>query len=211
LYFLRTKDNTYLIQLRDVSDSLDKLPVQLALSGQLIKPIPRSRLLELGKRKQLVQLVPRAEGEEGEEADDQSDQGVFDAAAFVDEGSQSQSKKILDIGSFSQLQDAVARTGMVANVDLIAHVRDREFRCQNYPKAFQVIEGLFGKFSAAATQRETKLRQQDIDIASGKLKMSPKALMEKRARDVAESQQVDRARNRFLRVLEGLRVLMRGD
>jgi hypothetical protein len=33
--------------------------------------------------------------------------------------------------------------------------------------------------------------------------------MQKRARDIAESQLIDRARSKFLRVLEGLRVLMR--
>ena len=51
----------------------------------------------------------------------------------------------------------------------------------------------------------------DIDLASGKIKMSPKALMEKRSRDTAETQLVERARNRFLRVLDALRVLMRNE
>ena len=116
---------------------------------------------------------------------------------------------MLDIGTFSQLHDAAVRTGLVANADLIAHVRDREFRRRDYQKAFQVIEGLFGKFSAEATKRDQRLRRLDADLASGKVKMSPKALMEKRARDIAETQLVERARNRFLRVLDALRVLMR--
>ena len=51
----------------------------------------------------------------------------------------------------------------------------------------------------------------DADLASGKVRMSPKALMEKRARDIAETQLIERARNRFLRVLDALRVLMRNE
>ena len=47
------------------------------------------------------------------------------------------------------------------------------------------------------------------DIASGRIKMSPKHLQEKRARDRAQTQAIERARNRFLRVLDGLRILIK--
>ena len=113
------------------------------------------------------------------------------------------------MAAFSQLLDAAQRSGLVPNADLIAHTRDREFRRKQYQKAFQLIEGLFGKFTAASIQRDQRLRKEEMDIASGKLRISPKKLMEKRARDTAESQLVSRAHSKFLRVLEGLRVLMR--
>ncbi len=115
----------------------------------------------------------------------------------------------IDKGTFTQLFDAAQRSGLVANADLIAHTRDREFRLKDYQKAFQLMEGLFGKFTGLAIQREQRLRREELDIAAGKLQMSPKQLMEKRARDIAESQLVDRARSKFLRLLEGLRIMMR--
>ncbi len=205
LYFLRSKEHTYLIQVTNVDPGSDAIAIHLALSGQRMKPISQGRFLEMGKRQSLARLVPK----KGEGAGDSSGMGKFLDELPSDSGYDSHASEVLDIGAFSQLLDAAQRCGLVANADLITHVRDREFRRQDYQKAFQVIEVVFGKFSAAATQREQRLRREDLDIASGKVRMSPKKLMEKRARDVAESQRVDRARSKFLRVLEGLRVLMR--
>ncbi len=208
LYFLRGKELTYLIQLRDVSDECDELPVQLALSGQMMQPISRAKFLAMGQRNTLVWLVPKGEGvsDESNELQQVLETSVTNVSAAETHGTE-----ILDIGSFSQLHDAAKRSGLVPNVDLIAHVRDREFRCGDYQKAFQVIEGVHGKFAAASMQRAQRLRREDVDIASGKLRMSTKDLLEKRARDIAENQLVERARIRFTRVLEGLRVLMKGD
>ncbi len=204
LYFLRGKEHTYLIQIQDVTPGGDEMPIQLALSGQLMKPISKQKFLDLGNRRSLVRLVPKQQ----DSVDDSSNTHEILRESRDDTNAEPQRSEILDIGSFTQLLDAAERSGLIANAGLIAHVRDREFRRKDYQKAFQVIEGLFGKFSAAATQRDQRLRREDLDIASGKVRMSPKKLMEKRARDVAETQCVDRARNRFLRVLEGLRVLM---
>ena len=149
LYLLRGKEHTYLIQISDVSAELEELPVRLALSGQQMQPIARSKVLEMGQRKSFVHLVPKAEGQ----ADDEMQQVLEDSLAGAkDDGSQE--IELLDIGTFSQLHDAAVRTGLVANADLIAHVRDREFRTRDYQKAFQVIEGLFGKFSSEATKRD---------------------------------------------------------
>ena len=204
LYFLRGKEHTYLIQIQDVTPGGDKMPIQLALSGQLMKPISKQKLLDLGNRRTLLRLVPKQQ----DSVDDSSNTHEILSESRDDSDAEPQRSEVLDIGSFTQLLDAAERSGLVTNAGLIAHVRDREFRRKDYQKAFQVIEGLFGKFSAAATQRDQRLRRENLDIASGKVRMSPKQLMEKRARDVAETQCVDRARNRFLRVLEGLRVLM---
>ncbi len=206
LYYLRGKEHTYLIQVKNVAAEGDDLPVQLALSGQPMQPISRARFLEMGQRKRLVRLVPK--GDEPIEASAEM-QHVLEETISDDD--KSNEVEILDIGTFTQLHDAARRSGLVANVDVIAHVRDREFRRCDYQKAFQGIEGAFGKFSVAASQRAQRLRREEVDIASGKLRMSTKELMAKRARDIAETQIVDRARNRFLRVLEGLRVLMQSD
>jgi len=71
-----------------------------------------------------------------------------------------------------------------------------------------VIENVYGKFSAAATARQQRLRREDMDIKSGKTKMSTKEILAKRARDRAETQVIERTRSRFSRVMEGLRVLV---
>ena len=115
---------------------------------------------------------------------------------------------VLEMGAFTQLLDAAIRCQLVSGTDLIAYIRDREFRMGDYTKAFQLIEGLFGKFTIAANQRQQRLRREDVDIASGRIVMSPKELQAKRARDSAQNQLVDRCRGRFMRVMEGLRVLI---
>ncbi len=204
LYFLRTKEQTYLVQVTQSVPDAAEISVRVALSGQQMKPLSRQRFLEMGKRQSLVRLVPRTENSEDDEQ-----AGHILEEIVTDSSDESRETEVLDVASFSQLLDAAHRSGLVVNADLISQVRDREFRRKDYQKAFQIIETLFGKFSAAATQRDQRLRREDMDIASGKVRMSPKELMEKRARDIAQNQLVDRARNRFLRVLEGLRVLMR--
>lgn len=118
-------------------------------------------------------------------------------------------EQVLDIGAFTQLMDAAQRSRLVAGAERIGHIRDREFRMEKFQEASQLIENMFGKFIAAATRRTQTLRQEELDIASGRLKLSPKDLQAKRARETAETQAIERARNRFTRVLEGLRILIR--
>lgn len=117
-------------------------------------------------------------------------------------------QNVLDMGAFSQLLSAAQRSGLVSGADQIGHVRDREFRMGHYDQAFQAIDSLFSRFSANASQRIQRISREDSDIASGRVKMSPKDLQAKRARDRMQSQEVDRATRRFQVVLEGLRVLM---
>ncbi len=205
LYFVRSKEQVYLVCVTESDGEREQVSIRVALSGQRMRPIPLSKFLEMGKRQSLVRLVPKG----SEPTSDAEGAAKILEDLSADAGSESHGNEVLDTGSFSQLLDAALRSGLVANADLIAQVRDSEFRRKNYQKAFQILEVLYGKFSAAATQRDQKLRRENVDIASGKVRMSPKQLMEKRARDIAETQLVDRARIRFMRVLEGLRVLMR--
>jgi hypothetical protein len=207
LYYLHGKEQTYLIVVPSGEPSEEQIPIVLALSGQIMQPIAKRKFLELGKQLRLVRLVPKSA------VDAATSDEVGDAWAASEEQGHSvveaPEQGLIDKGTFSQLHDAAQRSGLVPNADVIAYTRDREFRLKDYPKAFQAMEGLYGKFCTAATQREQRLRREDLDIAAGKIQISPKQLMEKRARDIAENQLVDRARSRFLRVLEGLRVMMR--
>jgi len=207
LYYLHGKEQTYLIVVPGSEPSDEQIPMTLALSGQVMQPIARRKLLEMGQQLRLVRLVPKtaAEAATTDEIGDAWALSEGQGRSVVEAPEQG----LIDKGTFSQLHDAAQRSGLVPNADVIAYTRDREFRMKDYQKAFQAIEGLYGKFCTAATQRDQRLRREDLDIAAGRIQISPKQLMEKRARDIAENQLVDRARSRFLRVLEGLRVMMR--
>ena len=163
LYYLRGKEHAYLICVSEVEPGQEMVPIRLALSGQVMKPISKQKFLELGMRQKLLRLVPKA----ADSAGSQDDAGDLLAEPRQDsrrsEGMSDDD--ILDKGAFSQLLDAAQRSGLVPNANLIAHTRDREFRLRHYQKAFQVIEGLYGKFSAAAMQREQRLKREDMDIA----------------------------------------------
>jgi hypothetical protein len=207
LYYLHGKEQTYLIVVPGGELSEEQIPITLALSGQVMQPIARRKFLEMGAKLRLVRLVPKtaedvATTDEIGDAWAQSEEQGHSVVEAPEQG-------LIDKGTFSQLHDAAQRSGLVPNADVIAYTRDREFRLKDYQKAFQAIEGLYGKFCTAATQRDQRLRREDLDIAAGRIQISPKQLMEKRARDIAENQLVDRARSRFLRVLEGLRVMTR--
>ena len=78
----------------------------------------------------------------------------------------------------------------------------------NYDLAFQSIDAVFARFNSNSIQRSQRLTREDADIASGRVKISPKDLLAKRTRDRVQNQEIERARRRFQIVLEGLRVLM---
>ncbi|MBL6725101.1 MAG: hypothetical protein ISQ09_08425, partial [Rubripirellula sp.] len=115
---------------------------------------------------------------------------------------------VLDLGSFSQLLTSAQRSGLVPNADQIGYVRDKEFRLGIYDKAFQSIDMMHNRFLADAGQRQARLTREDVDIAAGRIKISPRELQAKRARDRVQTQEIDRAKRRFQVVLEGLRILM---
>ena len=116
--------------------------------------------------------------------------------------------RILDVGALSQLVDAAQRCGLVPGISTIIQVRDCEFRLGRHRQALQLIESLYQSFNGRVTQRSQQLAREEADIASGRLKMSPKELQAKRLRDNQQTQYIERARTRFSRVLEGLRTLV---
>ena len=117
--------------------------------------------------------------------------------------------QILDVGSFSQLIDAAQRSGLVPGIATIIQVRDCEFRLGRYQQALQLIESQLQGFVGRAAQRTQQLAREDLDIASGRIRMSGRELQIKRQRDRQQTQAVDRARTRFSRVVEGLRTLVK--
>ena len=117
--------------------------------------------------------------------------------------------RILDVGAFSLLIDAAQRTGLVPGIATIVQVRDCEFRLGRHWQALQLMESLQQGFLAGVSQRAQRLAREATDIAAGRVKMSPRELQMKRSRDLQQSQCIDRARTRFARVVDGLRVLVK--
>ncbi len=206
LYYLRGKDHDHLIVIDDQRPASDTIHLKLALTGKPIKPLSKKDFLRLGDMQKLFVLAPLNGLVEDVEPDSFE---VEQVESPIDDDDRIDDEKFLDMGAFNHLLDAAKRCGLVPDADVIAHVRDREFRKGDYLKSFQLIERLNGKFSAAATQRQQRLKRDEIDIKSGKIRMSPKELQAKRVRDTAESQRVERARSKFVRVMEGLRVLVK--
>ena len=131
-----------------------------------------------------------------------------EAIEYASKLSIQQRDQILDAGAFSQLIDAAQRSGIVPGIALIIQVRDCEFRLGKYHQALQLIESLLSAFVGSATQRTQRLKREEQDIASGRVKMSPKDMQAKRARDNKESELIERTRTRFTRVLEGIRAII---
>jgi len=115
---------------------------------------------------------------------------------------------IIDVGAFSLLVDAAQRCGLIPGVATIIQVRDCEFRLGRYRQALALMESMLQGFLVAISQRTQRLAREEIDIASGRVKMTPRELQLKRARDTQQSQAIDRAQTRFARVVEGLRTLV---
>jgi hypothetical protein len=116
--------------------------------------------------------------------------------------------KILDMGAFTQLLDAAQRSGIVPGSGMIIQVRDCEYRLGKYNKALQMMETLYTSFIGAETQRLQRLQREEIEITSGRKKMTQRELQAKRIMDLQNTQAIDRAKVRFQRVLEGLRGLL---
>ncbi|MEZ6091872.1 MAG: hypothetical protein R3C05_28480 [Pirellulaceae bacterium] len=217
LHFIDGGTQTYLATIRN-SDNPQRVRLKSAITGDRLRTIDLPTYLKLAKHDKAVRLDSLTS--EASEASkrfpagqskgrDASEPSHDDAVAASSLQESAEVSKILDKGAFSQLADAANRTGLCAQVDLITHVRDREFRMGNFQDALQTMEAVHAKFTAAVTSYQAKLRQEEAAIQSGKLKMSPKDLQAKRMRDTAQGQLIQRAQNRFSRVLDGLRVLLR--
>ncbi len=210
----------------------------LAVEGQKIKPFALTKFRTYGRDGKITWLKPKkpnlksTQSPNGDRvatkpaivepapSPDQSNEPF--TSKFVDSDSQqadateeiaggldaAERDTILDMGAFSQLAEAAQRTGIVPGVSTIIQLRDCEFRLGRYQQALQTMEGLFGAFTGAAQQRTQRLAREDAEIASGKLKISPKDLQAKRIRDKTTNDAIDRARGRFMRVLDGLRLVI---
>jgi hypothetical protein len=200
LYFIHTGDQSLLVRTPAIEESAAILAVVNAVDDRPVKPFSREAFLKLGARRKMVLLTTRqAEGGESDPesgGDQQSDrEEVSD-------------QSVLDMGAFSQLLSAAQRSGLVSGADQIGHVRDREFRMGKYDRAFQMIEAIYGRFMASSSHRAQQLSREDAEIGAGRIKISPKDLLAKRARDRQQTREIDRANRRFQVVLEGLRILM---
>lgn len=117
------------------------------------------------------------------------------------------SSAVLDASAFTQLFTAAQQSGLLPNADAIIGVRDREFPQKRYQKALDTLEQLYVQLTSKAAKRVDALRRQETQYRAGVLKMSPKEWQTKLRKDTEQTQIIERARRRFARVLDGLRVL----
>lgn len=207
VYFIRTSQQMFLVRSPAILDDGEPIRLTSLADRQNLQPFSRSDFLKLGTRRKMVLLTKRLllDGSDLEAGSNADVVPKGDANDSADESTTPDGG--LDMGTFSQLLMAAQRSGICSGADQIGHVRDREFRLQKYDLAFQSINALYSQFSAAANSRTQALTREDADIASGRIKISPKDLQAKRTRDRMQSQEVERAGRRFQVVLEGLRVL----
>lgn len=210
LYLIRTDQQNFLVCTPSEDQIASSFVVASVVDDRKIKPFSRSEFLELGTRSKMVLLIRNPERqvldrEPVKEESEHDGNAEIKPDVAADESAE---VRVMDMGTFSQLLTSAQRCGLVPGADQIGHVRDREFRKGQYDLAFQTIDSLFTRFSAAASQRTQRLAKEDADISSGRIKISPKDLQAKRSRDRTEGQEVERAKRRFQVVLEGLRVLM---
>ncbi len=184
-----------------------------AIDGSSLKPLPleKVRLSIVKSKLHLLILKPRNPllGDSTATEDrDLRDLQSQNPSEYTSKLSIQQRDQILDAGAFSQLIDAAQRSGIVPGIALMIQVRDCEFRLGKYHQALQLIESLLSTFVGSVAQRTQRLKREEQDIASGRVKMSPKDMQAKRARDNKESELIERTRTRFTRVLEGIRAII---
>jgi hypothetical protein len=213
LYYIRTSDSGYLVRTPSADEMGATITLVTVVDDRPIKPFKRKKFLKLGTTRKMVLLTRKApEAESASETSEHSPESANASSGTSDNGDSkddSSPNNIIDMAAFSQLLTAAQRSGLVSGADQIGHIRDREFQQGKFDLAFQAMDSIFSRFMASANQRAQRLRQEDADIANGRLKISPKDLLAKRARDRAQTQEVDRAQRRFQVVIEGLRVLMK--
>ena len=208
VYCYKSKLGLDLIQVEsDESEKSEKseefdaeaVPLILALTGGKQRPASFEALVSLGRNQKLHRLAPKTKREDTvAPSETSSRKHVFTGHP--------ENSSISD-ASFTHLLSAVEKSGFDINTHAIVDARNREFKVGRYQKAFDIIEILYKRFSTEADRRAQRLRQEETKYRSGKLKMSPKDWQNKKARDIAETQRVERARRHFTHVLGGLRVL----
>jgi hypothetical protein len=113
----------------------------------------------------------------------------------------------LDKMMFAQLLTAAQQSGIVANHDVIAAVRDNDVRFGRYQKAFDLIEQLYMQMNSEAMRRQGELLREEVRYKSGALKMTPKEWLLRQRRETEKTQRIEAARRQFLRVLDGLNAM----
>lgn len=201
LYFIHTGGQSLIVRTPAREKLAATLSVVSAVDDRRIKPFTREAFLKLGKSRKMVLLTSAQTTDETDREESPSEVNDQPAPSPEDQN-------VLDMGAFGQLLSAAQRSGLVSGADQIAHVRDKEFRMGDYDRAFQTIDSLYARFLASSSQRTQQLSREEADISSGRVKISPKDLLAKRARDQRQTQEIERANRRFQVVLEGLRILM---
>lgn len=184
VYFLVGGRTNYLIRTASPAIADGQLHFRSWPSDALMKPLAVDRLEAAIARQRVHRLQPK----------------TLDRA---------ERDQVLDVGGFSQLIEAAQRTGLVPGIATIIQVRDCEFRLGKHLQALQLMESQFQAFSIKAGQQAQQIAREDLEIASGRIKMSARDLQTKRLRDRQQAQAVERARTRFLRVVEGLRTIVK--
>lgn len=177
----------------------EAVPLVLALTGGKQRPASMEALMSLGRNRKLHRLAPKTKS--------QDTVAPAKTPKRKKEFSGHPENSPISDASFTHLLTAVEKSGFDINTHGIVDARNREFKVGRYQKAFDIIEILYKRFSTEADKRAQRLRQEETNYRSGRLKMSPKDWQNKKARDTAETQRVERARRHFTHVLGGLRVL----
>ncbi len=221
---IRGRQRSYLVRTQTPPIVDDTIPLWLVLENQKIKPleldtfresVADGRVHRLNTRPITEQPPPATD--QNNSANDRESQSHGSNSTSTEEVAEpmelteaqiAERDQILDMGAFSQLVEAAQRCGIVPGVSAIIQVRDSEFRRGRYQQSLQTMESLFSSFSGNAMQRQQRLMREDADIACGRIKMSPRELQAKRVRDNQANDAIERARTRFSRVLDGLRLLL---
>lgn len=198
----------YVIQIDDPAYIDNSVRVLTWLDQKHMLPIPTDKFLKSAAKGRILRLLLRhqAGNESASEEANRIDSHSKDENKLVSETAERD--KILDMGAFTQLLDAAQRSGIVPGSNIIIQVRDCEYRLGKYNKALQMMETLYTTFLGSESQRNQRLQREEMEIASGRKKMSPRELQLKRSQDNQATQAVDRTKVRFQRVLEGLRGLL---
>ena len=199
----------YLLQVDSPAIDEGALRIHSATEGTKLRPLPLEKVTRSISRSKLHLLVLKRSGNCHElehsvlepEAIAEFDQGSASASGsrvqlqspakiepiseFPSDSasklSQQQRDQILDPGAFSQLIDAAQRTVIVPGISIIIQVRDCEFRLGKHHQALQLMESQLSAFVGSAMQRTQRLKREEQDIASGKVKMSPKDMQAKKS------------------------------
>lgn len=213
LYYVRDKQRQF-VTLEAADEDGDAYTLTFFLTNERTRPFPRNKLLELGKRTRLLRLESKLAAEIYRQSirkppTENEDETASKSAKFPGDAKIFHPECNIDLSALTQLLSAARQSDLLPNADLIAKVRDCEFRMGKYRQAMDAIERLAVRFNQEADNRRQKLRAEEVRYKSGALKMTPKQWMQKKQKDTAQTVVIERARKKFAHVLDGLRFLAR--